>query len=36
MHCLLNVAPGAETAARHHVDLELEALGASLIRSSRN
>jgi hypothetical protein len=26
MHFLLNVAPGSETAARRHVDLELEAL----------
>jgi len=26
MHYLLNVAPGSETAARRHVDLELEAL----------
>ncbi|HSR57829.1 MAG TPA: hypothetical protein VLL57_06550 [Candidatus Binataceae bacterium] len=26
MHFLLNVAPGSDTAARRHVDLELEAL----------
>ena len=26
MHLLLNVAPGSETAARRHIDLELEAL----------
>jgi hypothetical protein len=26
MHYLLNVAPGSETAARRHVDLELETL----------
>jgi hypothetical protein len=29
MHYLLNVAPGSETAARRHVDLELEALARS-------
>ncbi len=29
MHYLLNVAPGSQTAARRHVDLELEALARS-------
>jgi UDP-MurNAc hydroxylase len=29
MHYLLNAAPGSETAARRHVDLELEALARS-------
>lgn len=33
MHFLLNVAPGSDTAARRHVDLELEALSGR--RASR-
>jgi hypothetical protein len=29
MHYLLNVAPGSETAALRHIDLEIEALSRS-------